>query len=113
MQRPLCVHLIVCSGNRPHLAFPAPAEQTGAPSNQAEYSGADNGVGDGGWLAGKRIGDYPLVRCLSLNSINGVLQHRTLTVVVCFVDRTLAKLKLLHGACAIVDGAPIFKGIYL
>jgi hypothetical protein len=65
------------------------------------------------WLAGRRIGDYPFVRCLGLNSTNGVLQHRTLTIVVCFVERTLAKLALLHVACAIVEGAPVFKSIYL
>jgi hypothetical protein len=28
-----------------------------------------------------------LVRCLNLNSANGILQHRTLTVEVCFVKR--------------------------
>jgi hypothetical protein len=65
------------------------------------------------WRAGRRLGSYPLGCCLSLNSTNGVLQQRTLTVEVYFVKRTLAKLVRLHGACAIVDGAPVFKSIYL
>jgi hypothetical protein len=62
---------------------------------------------------GRRLGSYPLARCFSLNSTNGILQHRTLMVKVCFVKRTLAKLVRLHGACAIVDGAPVFESICL
>ena len=65
------------------------------------------------WRAGRRLGSYPLARCLSLNSPNGVLQHQALTVEVCFVKSTLAKLVRLRGACAIIDGAPVVKGIYL
>jgi hypothetical protein len=30
-----------------------------------------------------------------------------------FIKWALAKLVRLHGACAIVDGAPIFEGICL
>lgn len=67
------------------------------------------------WSYGRTrsLGSSVLVRCLNLNSANGILQGRTLTVEVCFVKRTLAKLVRLHGAYAIVDRAPGFKSIRL
>jgi len=67
------------------------------------------------WSYGRTrsLGSSVLVRCLNLNSANGILQGRTLTVEVCFVKRTLAKQVRLHGAYAIVDRAPGFKSIRL
>src|SRR5215471_3397382 len=65
------------------------------------------------WRARRHLGSYLLGRCLNLNSNDGVLQDRTLTVEVCFVNWTLAKLVRLHGTRAIVDVAPVLKSIYL
>jgi len=44
---------------------------------------------------------------------SGVIGVGPMLLGCCFVKRTLAKLVRLHGACAIVDGAPVFKSIYL
>src|SRR6516164_6006733 len=58
-----------------------------------------------------------VVICLVVASVSTRLmassKHRTLAVEVCFVKRRLAKLVRLNGACAIVDGTPLFNTIYL
>ena len=59
--------------------------------------------------------DASVVICLVVTSVSTRLMASSNmnAVEVFFVKWTLAKPVRSHGACAIVDGAPVFKSIYL